>query len=55
MITVLSGVLSLHLHENGAKLWSAEMLNILQAFPLIKILPLDSGERYSLTNNKTKI
>ena len=47
----LISVLSLHFHEDSVKLWSAELLNVLQSFTLIKIPPLDGSESYSLAKS----
>lgn len=52
-VIVHSGILSLHLHEDGAKFWSTQLLNVLQSFPLVKILPLYSSESYSLSNKNS--
>lgn len=53
-MTVLGGVLSLHFHEDGAKFWSTQLLNVLQSFSLIKILSLDCSESYTLTKKMNK-
>lgn len=47
-----SGILSLHFHEDSAKFWSTQLLNVLQSFPLIKVPPLDGSESYTLTTNE---
>lgn len=51
---VLSGILCLNFHQDSAKFWSTELLDILQAFLLIKIFPLNCSECNTLTH-KMKI
>lgn len=41
-------ILSLNFHNNSAEFWGTQLLNVLQPFLLIKILPLHWSERYSL-------
>lgn len=49
---LLHGVLRLHFHEDGAKFWSTQLLNVLKSFPLIKVLPLNCSEGYALRTNE---
>ena len=42
-------VLSLHFHDDGTKLWSAQLLKVLQSFPLVEVLPLDCSKCNRLT------
>ena len=42
-------VLSLHFHDDCPKLWSAQLLKVLQSLPLVEVLPLDCSKSNRLT------